>query len=82
MIGRVKREECCSATASNQLQRDTVSAAVTIEALEFLPSLFGKRNSPGAQMAARAARIAEETGTVVGSVTTLASELYAALQRE
>jgi hypothetical protein len=59
-----------------RLLTDRVAAAVTVEALDYLTELFGRRGRPGIEMAARALR----TATPAARVTTVAVTYVRALR--
>lgn len=61
------------------LQQDARSAAVTNEALGLLARLFGRTDSPGSALAARAVEGLEDPDTVRASCAALVEELRAAI---
>ncbi len=64
-----------------QLADDELSKAVTAEAVSQIVRLFGHSEAPGIEMAVRAARPNAEPAVIVASLTTLVSELLAAIGR-
>lgn len=62
------------------LLEDARSRAVTLEALEELPELFGHPNAVGCAMAARAAAPLEDPETIAAAAAALAGDLIAEVQ--
>jgi len=57
------------------LSREDLSASVTLEAVEYLRSLFEETKSPGSLMAARAVGVLDDPDTIAASCQTLVNEL-------
>ncbi|MBI2071036.1 MAG: hypothetical protein HYT79_10610 [Elusimicrobia bacterium] len=63
-----------------KLRLEKIAGSVTLEAIEILSHLFAKSDSPGSQMAARAATPMEPTETTAASCSALATDLVRALK--
>lgn len=61
------------------LRADELAGAVTLEALESLPRLFGTATSDGVVMAIRAAGGAEDDAVIAGSFVALVEDLETSL---
>ena len=63
----------------SKLRDDSLSKAVTAEAVSLLPQLFGEIDSPGVEMLVRAAGIDGDRSVLAASITTLVAELLESL---
>ena len=62
------------------LARHELSSAVTGEAVAYLPTLFGRSDAVGIEMAARAAGLNAEVDVIAASMIALTSDLLAMVQ--